>query len=71
MQLCNLSSPRGALLPVGGLLPGALIRKATFGVFYWLEVTDFDRFLFLVSHFWFSFVGLFVVCVVSVTPNSN
>ena len=71
MQLCNLSSPRGALLPVGGLLPGALIRNATFGVFYWLQVTDFDGFLFLVSHFWFSSVGLFVVWVVSVAPNSN
>ena len=64
MQLCNLSSPRGALLPVGGLLPGALIRKATFGVFYWLEVTDFDGFLFLVSHFSFPLLGclLFLLC---------
>ena len=70
MQLLTLLLPLVcvALDPVGGALdPGG----AAFGVFGWLQVTDFDGFLFLVSHFWFSFVGLFVVCVVSVTPNSN
>ena len=47
---------------------------AAFGVFCWLEVMDFDRFfvflLFLcfVLHITFQ---LFVVCVVSVAPNSN
>ena len=47
---------------------------ATFGVFCWLEVMDFDRFfvflLFLcfVLHITFQ---LFVVSVVSVAPNST
>ena len=53
---------------------GAVVfRATTFGVFLWLEVVDFDRFfvflLFLcfVLHITFQ---LFVVCVMSVTPNN-
>ena len=46
-------------------------HKTAFGVFFRFQVTDFDAFLFLVSHFWFSFVGLFVVCGVSVAPKST
>ena len=43
------------------------------GIFSRLQVVDFDiRFLFLVSHVcYLSFVGLFVDCVLSVTPNGN
>ena len=46
------------------------------GIFFRLQVVDLDiRFLFLVllvSHVcYLSFVGLFVDCVLSVTPNSN
>ena len=46
---------------------------AAFGVFCWLEVTDFDFALFFiflcfVLHITFQ---LFVVCVASVVPNSN
>src|SRR6478609_11813210 len=46
------------------------------GIFFRLQVVEFDiRFLFLVLlvlHVcYLSFVGLFVHCVLSVTPNSN
>jgi len=46
------------------------------GIFFRLQVVEFDiRFLFLVLlvlHVcYLSFVGLFVDCVLSVTPNSN
>ena len=50
--------------------------SAALGIFFRLQVVEFDiRFLFLVLlvlHVcYLSFVGLFVDCVLSVTPNSN
>ena len=56
MRLCNLSSL--------WTLDGALHRMTAFGVFGRLQVTNFDGFLFLVSHFSFPLLGclLFVLC---------
>ena len=47
--------------------------SAAFGIFFRLQVTDFDVFcLFLVLHFgYLSSVGLSIGCVVSVTPKGN
>ena len=45
---------------------------AAFSIFFWLQVANFDVFLFLVLHVcYLSFVGLFSVCFASVAPNSN
>ena len=49
---------------------------AAFGVFCWLEVMDFDRFFVFLLFLWFvlhitTTFQLFVVCVVSVAPNST
>jgi len=62
------------------LVAGALLARpeivptATFGVFFGLQVTDFDLFgFFSLCHFIFpiSYFGLFVVCVVSVAAKST
>ena len=46
--------------------------EAAFSIFFWLQVANFDVFLFLVLHgCYLSFSGLFVVRVMSVAPNSN
>ena len=55
---------------------GIIGDHTALGIFFRLQVVDFDfRFLFLVLlglHVcYLSFVGLFVDCVLSVTPNSN
>jgi len=59
---------RGDAARRGDVLGGTR-RIATFSIFFWLQIANFDVFLFLVLHVcYLSFVGLFV-CVVS--PNSN
>jgi hypothetical protein len=50
-------------------------HNAALGVFFWFQVTDFDRFLgfFSLCHFIFPsyLLGLFSRCIVPVTPNGN
>ena len=56
----------------GSVIP--IHHNAAFGVFFWFQVTDFDRFLsfFSLCHFIFaSYLFGFVCCVVSVTPKGN
>jgi hypothetical protein len=66
-----VTRPGDAVSP-GGVPGGAGHSKATFSIFFWLQVANFDVFLFLVLHVcYLSFAGLFRVCVVSVAPNSN
>ena len=58
-----VTRPAEAVTRRGDVFGGARI-KATFSIFFWLEVANFDVFLFLVLHVcYLSFVGL-VVCVV-------
>ena len=49
----------------------ASLLHAAFGVFDWLQVTDFDGGLFLGLHFSFPLLGCLSFSAVSVTPNSN
>jgi hypothetical protein len=53
----------------GGVLGGAGHSKATFSIFFWLQVANFDVFLFLVLHVcYLSFAGLFYcLCCVNGT----
>jgi hypothetical protein len=62
---------RGAGISFG--LSAGIGDHTALGIFFRLQVTDFEAYcLFLVLHVcYLSFVGLFVDCVVSVTPNSN
>jgi hypothetical protein len=54
------------------VLGGDVHSHTTFSIFFWFQVANFDVFLFLVLHVcYLSFAGLFVLCVVSVAPNSN
>ena len=64
-----VTRPAEAVTRRGDVLGGTRI-KATLSIFFWLEVANFDVFLFLVLHVcYLSFAGLFV-CGVSVAPNS-
>jgi hypothetical protein len=62
-----------AVLGQTGIPAGGVMALAAFSVFGWLEVMDFDLFfgflffLCFVLHITFQ---LFVVCVVSLTPNN-
>ena len=68
---------RHLLLAATGLLVGAAAGgySTTLGIFFWFQITDFDRFLGLFSlcHFIFPsyLLGLFSRCIVSVTPKGN
>ena len=57
------------------LVVGPVKDYPAFGVFFWFQVTDFDRFLgfFSLCHFIFPsyLFGLFFLCVGSVTPKGN
>ena len=48
-------------------------KHTAFGVFFWLEVLDFDLFFGFLRflHVQVSLVGLFSVCFASVAPKSN
>ena len=73
MRLFNLivAGVSGGLVTRLADVFGGARRIATFSVFFWLQVANFDVFLFLVLHVcYLSFAGL-IVCVVSVAPNSN
>ena len=64
----GLTRPGDAGARAGEVLAGA---GATFSIFFWLQVANFDVFLFLVLHVcYLSFAG-WIVCVVSVAPNSK
>ena len=71
MGAAGAEGTAGADGAVGATAAGNV--NTAFGVFCWLEVTDFDFavffiFLCFVLHITFQ---SFVVCVVSVAPNSN
>jgi hypothetical protein len=56
------------------LVVGPTRDDPAFGVFFWFQVTDFDRFFgfFSLCHFIFpTYLFGFVCCVVSVTPKGN
>jgi len=66
-----LTRPGDAGARPGEVLAGAGHSRATFSIFFWLQVANFDVFLFLVLHVcYLSFAG-WIVCVVSVAPNSK
>jgi hypothetical protein len=67
----GLTRPGDAGARPGEVLAGAGHSRATFSIFFWLQIANFDVFLFLVLHVcYLSFAG-WIVCVVSVAPNSN